>query len=86
MFAFSYGTPLDVNQNLGYMTSQQGNACVLEPLYFFNPHDSKSPLIPWLADGKYSYNMDYTELTVKLRKDATWSDGTPLHPRMWFGP
>ncbi len=70
IFAFSYGNPLSVYQNLGYMTSQEGNAAVLEPLYFFNPQDSRNPLVPWLADGKWVYNKDYTEMTVAIRKGA----------------
>jgi peptide/nickel transport system substrate-binding protein len=78
IFAFSYGTPLDVNQNLGFMTSQQGNACVLEPLYFYNPHDGVNPLVPWIADGPYEYSDDYKELTVYIKKGVEWSDGTPF--------
>jgi peptide/nickel transport system substrate-binding protein len=29
---------------------------------------------PWLATG-YTYNADYTELTIKLRSDVHWNDG-----------
>ncbi|HVU12225.1 MAG TPA: ABC transporter substrate-binding protein [Phototrophicaceae bacterium] len=29
---------------------------------------------PWLATG-YTYNSDYTELTIKLRSDVHWQDG-----------
>lgn len=79
IFTFSQsGTALAVNQNLGYMTSQEGNAIMLEPLYFYNPHDGKNPLVPWIADGPYTYNKDYTEVTVKIKKGVTWSDGTPF--------
>jgi len=31
---------------------------------------------PWLATG-YTYNADFTEFTLKLHPDATWSDGKP---------
>jgi peptide/nickel transport system substrate-binding protein len=79
IFTFSQsGAALAVNQNQGYMTSQEGNAIMLEPLYFYNPHDAKNPLVPWIADGPYAYNKDYTEVTVKLKKGVTWSDGTPF--------
>ena len=50
VFNFSQsGAALAVNANLGYMTSQEGNAALLEPLYFMNPHDGSTPLVPWLA-------------------------------------
>lgn len=59
-----------------------------EPLYFFNQHwtsatcgppgmPCKNGEIPWLAEG-YSYNQDYTELTIKVRPKVTWSDGQPF--------
>ena len=53
IFAFSYGAPLPVNQNIGYMSSQNGNAVSLEPLFFYNPHDCENPLVPCIADGPY---------------------------------
>jgi len=79
IFTFSQsGSALAVNQNIGYMTSQEGNAILLEPLYFITPQDPKNSVTPWLADGKWTYNKDYTEVTVKLKKGITWSDGTPF--------
>jgi ABC-type transport system substrate-binding protein len=32
---------------------------------------------PWLAESG-EYNADFTELTLKLRKEAAWSDGKPF--------
>ena len=60
------------------MSSQNGNAVALEPLFFYNPHDGENPLVPWIADGPYEYNDDYTELTVYIKKGVEWSDGEPL--------
>ncbi len=33
--------------------------------------------IPWLAESM-TYNKDFTQLTIKVNKDAKWSDGTPV--------
>jgi ABC-type transport system substrate-binding protein len=32
---------------------------------------------PWLAESM-DYNQDFTELTINVRPEARWSDGTPL--------
>jgi ABC-type transport system substrate-binding protein len=46
-----------------------------EPLAYYGIFASKE--IPWLADSM-EYNADFTQLTIKLNKDAAWSDGQPL--------
>lgn len=48
---------------------------VYESLFYSNY--PKGEIVPWLGE-KWEYNTDYTELTVTLRKDAKWSDGTPF--------
>jgi peptide/nickel transport system substrate-binding protein len=48
---------------------------VLEPLFFWSNLTAEH--IPWLATG-YSYNPDYTQVTVNLRQGVTWSDGKPF--------
>ncbi|MDP9469688.1 MAG: ABC transporter substrate-binding protein [Chloroflexota bacterium] len=59
-----------------------------EPFYFYdsvwNEKVSAPPglkgergEIPYQAES-YQYNADYTELTIKLRPNVTWSDGTPF--------
>lgn len=59
-----------------------------EPLYFYDMWNTqqtcgpqgvacKDGEIPWLAES-YAYNQDSTELTIKLRKGVTWSDGQPF--------
>jgi ABC-type transport system substrate-binding protein len=58
----------------GY-THQSGNAMLWEPLFYFAIFADKE--VPWLAESG-DYNADFTELTIKLRKDAAWSDGTPV--------
>ena len=58
----------------GY-THQALNAMLWEPLFYFGIFSDKE--IPWLAESG-TYNADFTKLTVKLRKEATWSDGTPV--------
>lgn len=49
---------------------------VWETLYMYNLLDGK--LYPLLADGDYSWNADQTQLTVKIKADAKWDDGTPV--------
>jgi peptide/nickel transport system substrate-binding protein len=58
----------------GY-THQEGNVFLWEPLEYYGIFSSVE--IPWLADSM-EYNADFTQLTIKLNKDAAWSDGEPL--------
>jgi ABC-type transport system substrate-binding protein len=58
----------------GY-THQNGNAMLWEPLFYFAIFADKE--VPWLAESG-EYNADFTELTVKLRPEAMWSDGVPV--------
>ena len=59
----------------GY-THQSGNAFLWEPLSYFGIFADKE--IPWLADSMEYTKPDFTELTIKLNKDAAWSDGQPV--------
>ena len=59
----------------GY-THQEGNVFMWEPLYYFGIFADKE--IPWLADSMKYTTKDFTELTIKLNKQATWSDGVPV--------
>ncbi|HLU35148.1 MAG TPA: ABC transporter substrate-binding protein [Thermomicrobiales bacterium] len=43
---------------------------------FFIQNFMTGELVPWLASG-YEYNDDYTELTLKIKPEAAWSDGEP---------
>ncbi len=57
----------------GY-THQDGNALLWEPLFYFGIFADKE--IPWLAESG-TYNAEFTQLKIKIRKEAKWSDGTP---------
>ncbi|MBM3190584.1 MAG: twin-arginine translocation signal domain-containing protein, partial [Chloroflexi bacterium] len=59
----------------GGLSHQNGVASMLEPLAFYSAFAGEEIL--WLAEG-YAYNDDYTELTIKIRKGAEWSDGVPF--------
>jgi ABC-type transport system substrate-binding protein len=74
---WSISSPIGVTNpwaNPGY-THQEGNVFLWEPLMYFAIFADKE--IPWLADSM-EYNDDFTQLTIKLNKDAAWSDGTPV--------
>ena len=58
----------------GY-SHQQGNALLWEPLFYYSLFADKE--LPWLAESG-TYNAEFTELTIKLRKGAEWSDGKPV--------
>ena len=47
----------------------------LEFLFYFGHHDGK--VRPWLAKD-WQYNDTFDEITITLRDDAHWSDGTPF--------
>ena len=49
---------------------------MFETLYMYNPLDGQ--MYPLLADGDYAWNDAMTELTVKIKPVAKWSDGTPV--------
>src|SRR5215217_4177137 len=75
---WSIGSPIGVTNPWavpGY-THQEGNAFLWEPLYYFGIFADKD--IPWLADSMEYTKPDFTELTIKLNKDAAWSDGKPV--------
>ena len=59
----------------GY-THQEGNAFMWEPLFYFGIFSDKE--IPWLAESMEYTKDDFTALQIKLRKEAAWSDGTPV--------
>lgn len=49
-----------------------------EALFWYNLF--KDEHIPWLAES-YAYNDDFTQVTIKLRRGAEWSDGQPFTAR-----
>lgn len=56
--------------------SDASSELLYETLYMYNQLDGK--LYPLLADGDYTWNDDQTELTVKIKAAAAWSDGTSV--------
>lgn len=54
---------------------QNGCGVLYEPLAFYSVFADKEIL--WLASS-YTYNTDWTELTIHLRPGVTWSDGVPF--------
>ncbi|MGH4052896.1 MAG: ABC transporter substrate-binding protein [Clostridium sp.] len=70
--------PLSSNSNNAMAIAQKDSARTLsyETLYMYNMLDGK--LYPLLADGDAVWNDAHTTLTVKMNKDAKWSDGTAV--------
>lgn len=69
--------PFAANPNYTGMAQQDNcRALVWEPLYLYNAADTQ--IYPLLADGGYEWNADETEITVKMKEIAKWSDGTPV--------
>lgn len=67
----------DMNNALAITQAAGGSRTpMFESLYMYNMLDgSMSPL---LADGPYKWNDAMTEMTVKIKSAAKWSDGTPV--------
>ena len=70
--------PMSANSNNAMVINQTDYARVLvyETLYMFNPLDGSMKGL--LATGDPEWNVDKTEMTVKLNPDAKWSDGTQV--------
>jgi len=76
--AWSISSPIGVVNpwaKPGY-THQEGNSLLNEALVYYAIFASKE--IPWIAESMTYTKPDFTELTIKVRKEAKWSDGTPL--------
>src|SRR5215216_898904 len=54
---------------------ESGDKTIYEALMYTNLNTGQ--MIPWQAES-FSYNENYTAITVKLRKGITWSDGKPF--------
>jgi peptide/nickel transport system substrate-binding protein len=78
ILAWSISSPIGVVNPWaipGY-THQEGNAMMWEPLSYFGIFADKE--IPWLAESMTYTKPDFTELTIKMRPGAEWSDGVPV--------
>ncbi len=65
-----------MNNALAVTAKDAARVPMFETLYLFNMLDGKS--YPLLADGPYTWDDAQTQVTVKLKKAAHWSDGTPV--------
>lgn len=70
--------PLSSNSNnaLGVTQKDSSRTICYETLYMYNMLDGK--VYPLLAKGNFVWNDARTSITVKINKDAKWSDGTPV--------
>ena len=69
--------PYSSSMNNSWLAGKDAARVVMfETLYLYNMLDGKQ--YPLLADGDFVWNDARTEVTVKLKPAAHWSDGTPL--------
>jgi len=71
--------PLSDNMNNALAVTQSAGGSrtpMFETLYMYNMLDGS--MQPLLADGAYVWNDAMTEMTVKIKSAAKWSDGTPV--------
>lgn len=76
--AWSISSPIGVTNpwaSPGY-THQEANAMMWEGLAYYLIYANKE--LPWLAESMTYTKPDFTELTIKVRKEARWSDGVPV--------
>ncbi|MDF2800418.1 MAG: putative transporter substrate binding protein [Anaerocolumna sp.] len=67
----------DMNNALAITQAAGGSRTpMFETLYMYNMLDGS--MAPLLADGDYKWNEDRTEITVKMKSAAKWSDGTAV--------
>jgi len=65
-----------MNNGMAVTAKDAARVIMFETMYLFNMLDGKS--YPLLADGDPVWNDARTEVTVKLKPAAKWSDGTAL--------
>jgi peptide/nickel transport system substrate-binding protein len=78
VLGWGLGSPVGVTNpwaGLAYSHSE-GNSLLWEGLSYFGIFADKE--IPWLAERMDYTKPDFTELTITLNKQATWSDGVPV--------
>jgi peptide/nickel transport system substrate-binding protein len=65
-----------MNNAMAVTAKDAARVVMFETLYLYDMLDGGS--YPLLADGPYTWNDAHTEITVKIKAAAKWSDGTPL--------
>jgi peptide/nickel transport system substrate-binding protein len=69
--------PYSSSMNNSWIAAKDASRVLIyETLYLYDMLDGGS--YPLLADGPYQWNDAQTEITVKLKSAAHWSDGTPV--------
>jgi peptide/nickel transport system substrate-binding protein len=69
--------PYSSSMNNSWIAAKDASRVLIyETLYLYDMLDGGS--YPLLADGPYQWNDAQTEITVKLKSAAHWSDGTPI--------
>lgn len=67
----------DMNNAMALARSASGSRIIMyEALYMYNMLDAS--MRPLIADGDYQWNDAMTEMTIKIKPAAKWSDGTPI--------
>ncbi|HWQ58194.1 MAG TPA: ABC transporter substrate-binding protein [Clostridia bacterium] len=66
----------DPNNSMAISQAASARIPLYETLYMYNMLDGQ--MYPLLADGAYVWNADLTQMTVKIKSVAKWSDGTPV--------
>jgi peptide/nickel transport system substrate-binding protein len=65
-----------MNNAMAVTAKDAARVVMFETLYLYDMLDGGS--YPLLADGPYTWNDAKTEITVKIKAAAKWSDGTPV--------
>jgi peptide/nickel transport system substrate-binding protein len=78
IMGWSHRTPIGVTNpwSLPTYTHQDGGGMMWEGLAYFRIFADENA--PWLAESMEYTNDDFTELTIKLRPEAKWSDGVQV--------
>ena len=73
-------SPTNFNPYAGVLLHQRNSLhYTVNEMLFYTNHNS-GRIIPWQGES-WSYNDNFTVLTVKIRKGVKWSDGTPFTAR-----
>ncbi len=64
------------NNAMGFAAGASSRVPIFETLYMYNMLTGEQ--LPLLADGPYTWDDGMTQITVKIKPAAMWSDGTPV--------
>jgi len=70
-------SPTNFSPYAGVLLHQRNSLhYTVNEMLFYTNHNTNE-IIPWQAES-FTYNPDFTEVTLKLRDGVTWSDGKPF--------